>query len=120
MTIRRVVPNFQSEDPAASRDFYEGVLGFRLGMDMDWIVTFVSAMNPLAQISLIKQDATAPVHPDATVEVEDVAAVYQKATEKSFEIVYPLTDESWGVRRFFVRDPSGVVINVMAHFDNSA
>jgi hypothetical protein len=30
-------------------------------------------------------------------------------------IVYPLTDEPWGVRRFFMGDPSGTVINVLAH-----
>ena len=27
-------------------------------------------------------------------------------------MVYPLTDEPWGVRRFFVRAPGGHVINV--------
>ena len=31
------------------------------------------------------------------------------------EIVYPLTDEPWGLRRFFVRDPDGAVINVTQH-----
>ena len=31
------------------------------------------------------------------------------------EIVYPLTDEEWGLRRFFVRDPNGAVINVTEH-----
>jgi uncharacterized glyoxalase superfamily protein PhnB len=30
-------------------------------------------------------------------------------------IVHPLTDEPWGVRRFFVRDPTGVVVNVLGH-----
>ena len=30
-------------------------------------------------------------------------------------VVYPLTDEPWGVRRFFLRDPNGVVVNVMNH-----
>ena len=29
--------------------------------------------------------------------------------------VYPLTDEPWGVRRFFTRDPNGVVVNVLSH-----
>jgi hypothetical protein len=29
--------------------------------------------------------------------------------------VYELTDEEWGVRRFFVKEPSGVIVNVMAH-----
>ena len=31
------------------------------------------------------------------------------------EIVHPLTDEPWGVRRFFVRDPDGNVVNVLSH-----
>jgi hypothetical protein len=30
-------------------------------------------------------------------------------------VVYPLTDEAWGVRRFFVEDPGGSVVNVLAH-----
>ncbi|GAB7065677.1 hypothetical protein JCM12681A_73870 [Streptomyces mexicanus] len=31
------------------------------------------------------------------------------------EIIHPLQDEEWGVRRFFVRDPSGRVVNVLGH-----
>jgi catechol 2,3-dioxygenase-like lactoylglutathione lyase family enzyme len=31
------------------------------------------------------------------------------------EIVHPLSDEEWGVRRFFFRDPSGNVVNVLSH-----
>jgi catechol 2,3-dioxygenase-like lactoylglutathione lyase family enzyme len=115
LTIRRVVPNFRSSNPAASRPFYEGVLGLELGMDIGWIVTFVSPDNPTAQVSLIRADATSPVHPDASVEVVDVEAAHEKAVEQGCEIVYPLTDEPWGVRRFFVRDPNGAVINVMTH-----
>jgi hypothetical protein len=29
--------------------------------------------------------------------------------------MYPLTDEPWGARRFFVKDPTGVVPNVASH-----
>ena len=31
------------------------------------------------------------------------------------ELVYPLTDEPWGVRRFYAREPNGAVVNVMTH-----
>jgi len=41
--------------------------------------------------------------------------MYARAREQGLEIVYPLTDEPWGVRRFFVRDPNGIVVNVMMH-----
>ena len=49
------------------------------------------------------------------VYVDDVDAVYARALADGYEIVHPLTDEEWGVRRFFVRTPQGVVVNVLAH-----
>lgn len=39
--------------------------------------------------------------------------------ERGLKIVYPLTNEPWGVRRFFVADPNGVVVNVMCHLPKS-
>lgn len=84
-------------------------------MDMDWIVTFVSPQNPTAQVSVLSRDATAPVVPAMSVEVDDVDAVHAEASRRGLDIVHPLTDEPWGVRRFFVRDPNGVVVNVMSH-----
>jgi uncharacterized glyoxalase superfamily protein PhnB len=50
-----------------------------------------------------------------SIEVDDVDAVYDRARAAGAEIVYPLTDEEWGLRRFFVRDPNGAVINVTEH-----
>jgi uncharacterized glyoxalase superfamily protein PhnB len=50
---------------------------------------------------------TAPEDSAMTVHVADVEGVYARARELGYEIVYPLTDEPWGVRRFFVRDPTG-------------
>jgi catechol 2,3-dioxygenase-like lactoylglutathione lyase family enzyme len=113
VSIRRAVPNFRSKEPAASREFYE-TLGFELGMDMDWIASFVSPTNPTAQVALISEDPSG-FHPDATVEVEDVDGVHASALEGGYEVVYGPADEPWGVRRFFVRDPNGVVVNVMQH-----
>jgi predicted enzyme related to lactoylglutathione lyase len=114
MTIRRVVPDLHG-DPAGSRAFYEDVIGLELAMDMGWIVTFRSRSNRSAQLSVMSSDATAPVTPDVSIEVEDVDAVHAKAVERGYEIVHPLTDEPWGVRRFFVRDPNGAVLNVLRH-----
>ena len=41
--------------------------------------------------------------------------VHARAVAAGAEIVYPLTDEDWGLRRFFVRDPNGAIINVTQH-----
>ena len=115
MTIRRVVPDITTQHLEASREFYVGLLGFEAAMDMDWVVNLVSPVNPTAQVILMTRDATAPIQPQMSIEVADVDAVHHRAVERGDDIVYPLTDEPWGVRRFFVRDPTGVVINVVAH-----
>ena len=84
-------------------------------MDLGWIVTFVAPGNSAAQISVMRQDASASVQPDASIEVDDVDAAHDAAQRLGCEIVHPLTDEPWGVRRFFVRDPNGKVLNILSH-----
>ncbi len=117
MKVRRIVPDLHG-DPGANRAFYEDVIGLELGMDLGWVATFGSISNETAQLTVMSEDATAPVSPDVTIEVEDVDAVHAKAVERGYEIVHPVTDEPWGVRRFFVRDPNGAVINVMTHIED--
>ncbi|MFG3406835.1 VOC family protein [Streptomyces sp. NPDC048142] len=114
MSVRRVVPNIRSEAVHESRDFY-GLLGFEEVMNHGWIMTLASASSPTAQVSLMTGDKTAPVTPDMSVEVDDVDAVHAAMQGSGAEIVHPLQDEEWGVRRFFVRDPNGRVINVLGH-----
>ena len=115
MGVRRIVPVFHAPDPAGSSAFYSDVLGLEVGMDLDWVVNLVAPDNPSGQVILMREDATAPLRPDASIEVDDVDAAYAAAGRTGCEIVHPLTDEPWGVRRFFVRDPNGKVINVLAH-----
>ncbi|MDH3584571.1 MAG: glyoxalase superfamily protein [Phycisphaerae bacterium] len=120
MSIRRVVPDISSQDLAKSRAFYVDFLGLQIAMDMGFIMTFVSPTNPTAQLSVLREDKDGAVPtPDVSVEVEDVAQLHERAVERGFEVVYPLTDEPWGVRRFFVLDPNGTVLNIMSHLPES-
>ena len=115
MAVRRIVPDLHADDPAASRTFYESVLGLELAMDMGWITTFVAPGSPALQLNVMRQDASAALQPDVSVEVDDVEAAHAAAVRMGCEIVHPLTDEPLGVRRFFVRDPGGTVLNVLSH-----
>jgi catechol 2,3-dioxygenase-like lactoylglutathione lyase family enzyme len=115
MSVRRIVPNINSVDPSASRSFYEAVLGLDVAMDMGWIITFASPSNPTAQVSVVASSTRNEPHADISVEVADVDACHAAAELRRFLIVYPLTDEPWGVRRFFVRDPNGMVVNIVGH-----
>jgi len=115
MSVRRVVPDFASASLDRAKSFYGDVLGLRPVMDQGWIVTLADPTRPSVQVSLMTHDATAPVVPDASIEVDDVDSCHAAAVEVGAEIVHPLTNEPWGVRRFFVRDPNGHVINVLSH-----
>ena len=114
MAVRRVVPVLQWDAVEENREFY-GLLGFEEVMNLGWIMTLASPATPAAQVSLMAGDKTAPVTPDMSVEVDDVDATYAVVRDSGAEIVHPLQDEEWGVRRFFVRDPNGRVINVLSH-----
>ncbi|MET4924132.1 VOC family protein [Streptomyces sp. PSRA5] len=116
MSVRRVVPNVhvQPEVLDRNREFY-GLLGFEEVMNLGWIMTLASPSTPAAQISFLTEDATAPVVPDMSVEVADVDAAYAAVRASGADIVHTLRDEEWGVRRFFVRDPGGRVVNVLGH-----
>ena len=116
-TVRRIVANLAVADPAADAPFWTGLLGLDTPMDMGWIVNHTRA-GRAAQVQLISRDATAPEDSRVSVEVADLAtlqSVHDGAVAAGYEIVHPLTDEPWGVRRFFVRTPQGVVVNVLAH-----
>jgi uncharacterized glyoxalase superfamily protein PhnB len=107
------VPNIKSERPTETRDFFVDLLGFEVAMDMGWVVTLASPTSPSAQVTIIGNDD--PAAPGISVEVADVDAVHAKAVERGLEIAYPLRDEEWGVRRFMLREPSGVTVNVLSH-----
>jgi len=94
-----------------SRRFYKGVIGLEEHGALDWILFFGTDQREV-QLSVMNLDIKAHVHPDVSIEVDDVDAVHDRAVAAGAEIVYPLTDEDWGLRRFFVRDPNGAVINV--------
>jgi predicted enzyme related to lactoylglutathione lyase len=115
MDVRRILPDFEAPDPKAGAQFYSEVLGLEVVMDQGWVVTYAAPQNPSAQINVMREDASAPVVPDASIEVDDVDKAYEVAQRLGAEIVHPLTDEPWGVRRFFVRDPNGRVLNVLTH-----
>jgi catechol 2,3-dioxygenase-like lactoylglutathione lyase family enzyme len=96
-------PEFRSDQPAETRDFFVELFGFDVAMDMDWVVTLASPENPTAQVQIISNED--PSAPGISVEVDDVDAAHARALELGHEIVYELRDEEWGVRRFMLREP---------------
>jgi catechol 2,3-dioxygenase-like lactoylglutathione lyase family enzyme len=118
MRVTGVVANLGVADLTIARGFYQDYLG--LGVEefnLGWVARYTSP-DGIASVQLVTKDATAAEDSAISVHVgASVGAAYDEARHRGFEIVHPLTDEPWGVRRFFVRAPDGNVINMASHLD---
>ncbi|BCM83981.1 glyoxalase [Methylobacterium indicum] len=116
MAVKRIVTNIPATRLDAARGFYGGVLGLDLVMDHGWILTFAApAASAPPQVSVALEGGSGTPVPDLSVEVDDLEAVLRRATEAGHPIEYGPVDEPWGVRRFYVRDPFGRLLNILAH-----
>jgi catechol 2,3-dioxygenase-like lactoylglutathione lyase family enzyme len=116
MQISRIHPYAAGDNISASQDFYTGVFGLQVAM-RDPVLVLTSPTNPITQLIIPPRGLENP-QPHFGIDVGDPAAVdaaYAEVTRRRLRIVYPLTDERWGVHRFFVEDPSGTTVNVLAH-----
>ena len=119
MQPTRIIANLSVPDIGEARDFYVDYLGLSdEGLNMGWVARFQSP-DGRAEVQLVTRDATAPADSVISIAVGDgVEEAYEEAKRRGFEIVYPLTTEPWGIRRFFVRAPDGNVINIVSHKDD--
>lgn len=115
MAVRRIVANIATENVVELQRFYTELFDLDIVMDFGWIATLASGENAAVQISLASEGGSGTEVPDLSIEVEDVDAVYQRAKDLGHGIEYDLTEEPWGVRRFYLRDPAGKLLNVLAH-----
>jgi catechol 2,3-dioxygenase-like lactoylglutathione lyase family enzyme len=116
MSVVRIHLHPDGSDIDASREFYVDALGLEVAMQ-DPVLCLASPVNPAAQVILEPPGFEDP-QPSLGVEPDDpseVDAAHDDAIRRGLRIVYPITDEPWGVRRFFVEDPGGTIVNVLAH-----
>lgn len=115
MTVKRIVSNVFTTDLKAGEVFYKDILGLDLLMDHGWINTYGSSELMNVQLSFASQGGSGTAVPDLSIEVDDVNDALEKFTKAGFNIEYGPADEPWGVRRFYVRDPFGKLINILSH-----
>ena len=116
MAVRRIVAYAGGEEIGASRDFYVEVLGMRVAME-EPVLDLQAPDDPAAELIIGAQEMQ-DAQPSFGVDVGEPAAVdaaHAEAVRRGLRVVYPLTNEPWGVRRFFVEDPGGTIVNVLAH-----
>jgi catechol 2,3-dioxygenase-like lactoylglutathione lyase family enzyme len=115
MKVRRIVANAATADLAAAAPFYRDVLGLDLLMDQGWVATYGAPGVPAAQVSFLSQGGSGAAVPDLSVEVDDLDMALARVRDAGLAVEYGPADEPWGVRRFYVRDPFGRLVNILAH-----
>ena len=115
MAVLRIVANIATARVQDAKAFYAKILGLRLVMDHGWIRTYGTDCRMTVQVSFATEGGSGTPVPDISIEVDDLAAVLERLKQKGIATAYGPVDEPWGVRRFFVRDPFGKLINVLSH-----
>jgi catechol 2,3-dioxygenase-like lactoylglutathione lyase family enzyme len=116
--VKRIVANVATKDIAAAKSFYQDVLGLDMLMDHGWITTYGSQERMSIQISFASEGGGGTPVPDLSIEVDELEAVLDAMRRAGFSIEYGPVDEPWGVRRFFVRDPFGKLVNILMHLSH--
>lgn len=113
MKVHRISTNLHVPDIERAKEFWSGWVGLRTEeFNLGWVARLTDP-DTGAHVQLVTRDATAPEDSALSLHVDDVDAAYAEALERGYEIVVPLRDEEWGVRRFFVRAPDGTLVNVV-------
>jgi predicted enzyme related to lactoylglutathione lyase len=115
MTVLRIVPNIAAASVEELRSFYSELFDLEVAMDQGWIITLASGERATTQISIATEGGSGTAVPDISIEVDEVDEVYRRAVERGHAIVYGPADEPWGVRRFYLRDPGGKLLNILSH-----
>jgi catechol 2,3-dioxygenase-like lactoylglutathione lyase family enzyme len=115
MAVKRIVANIATERVDDAKAFYANVLGLHVVMDHGWILTFAAEGTAAPQISIAIEGGSGTPVPDLSIEVDNLEEVHQHVLAAGLPIEYGPKSEPWGVTRFYVRDPFGRLVNILAH-----
>jgi catechol 2,3-dioxygenase-like lactoylglutathione lyase family enzyme len=113
--VKRIVSNVATSDVDKASAFYEAILGLKVLMDLGWIRTYGSSSRMTIQVSVMSEGGSGTPVPDMSIEVDDVDEALMRVRKAGIAIEYGPATEPWGVRRFYVRDPLGKLINILEH-----
>lgn len=115
MKVKRIVANVSTPVVDRAAAFYRDILGLEVLMDHGWLATYGSSERMRVQVSFASEGGSGTAVPDLSIEVDDLDAALERTKRAGVPLEYGPVDEPWGVRRFYVRDPFGRLVNVLVH-----
>ncbi len=125
MKLSSYYPVIAVDDVAVSTAFYKKHFGFVAAFETDWYVHLTlpneDGAGPVINLAIL--DANHQTIPEGyrlpaqgvllNFETEDVDNFYQAMKNADVAIIQALRDEDFGQRHFIMRDPQGVMIDVI-------
>ena len=115
MAVKRIMANVKSSDFEAARRFYGECLGMQAVMDHGWFLTLAGDGQSSPQLGFATEGGSGTPVPELSIEVDDFEAVRERMQKAGIVFEYGPVEEPWGVKRFFVRDPFGRLVNILGH-----
>ncbi len=114
-------PDLCTDDVAACRDFYTNLLGMKVVFENGWYAQLQHPEDARIQIAFVQREHETVPPSDrvaargvfVTFETDDVDALHERAAQLGLPIEVSLRDEAFGQRHFMVRDPSGLLLDIV-------
>jgi predicted enzyme related to lactoylglutathione lyase len=113
MAVTRIVANLTAPNPVALAKFYREVFELDLPFDMGWIAFLSREAIQQVELHTASEGGSGTELPVISIGVDDLDATETAVRAAGAEVVYGPVEESWGIRRFFFRDPAGNLVNVV-------
>jgi uncharacterized glyoxalase superfamily protein PhnB len=121
MTIMDTYPLFTVSRLTDSRDFFVKHFGMQVLFEASWVVMLTLGDGRICLGLMTGDHPSNPPGPEVftgngaifTVQTDDATALHAKLAGQGAEVVYGPANEPWGQRRFMVKDPSGLLVDVV-------
>ena len=129
MKITQYYPVLMTDRVEPTAQFYERHFRFVRQFSSDWYVHLQSTDDPAVNLAILDGDhGSIPAGARGgragglllNFEVADVDAEYARVQSEGLDVQLSLRDEPFGQRHFIVRDPNGVLIDVIQPIPPSA
>jgi len=121
--INSAFPLFVTKDIDAQKAFYTKVFGFEsVFFDPEFYVHLVNPTNGIEIGFMLEGLPSQPnfLHTPAiseglvvSFEVDNAQQAYEQAIKDGLDISFELKEEPWKQKHFMVRDPAGIVIDIV-------
>lgn len=121
-------PVFIIKDLSAARAYYTDYFSFSVVFDTDWYVHLVTEAG--IEVGFMVSEYTAQPKEFQSecsgegivfsLEVDDADAAYEYAKDKKLNMIFDIKNEDWGQRHFVLRDPNGIMLDILQNTEVSA